>query len=187
MIYKKYEIHVQPQEFQELLRLPNTKVLFSLYTRLPGSPYDQLIRAMKFNPNPEIKIYVFIQLFDPYAELYYIARRMKCISNYRLDENGNTQIALQVDKMSFRFTGLDQLKYLSIQVPNQIFQEVAYRRNQISENRVRNDTANNEKAYRARPNYNPGPGQYHPPQSAPTRSNYHQITQTYDSQLPSRT
>ena len=191
LVYKKYGIQVQPQEFKELHRLPNNKVLFSLYNRLPRSPYDQLIHAMNSNPNPEIKIYVSIQLFEPYAELYYIARRLKfykCISNYRLDENGNTQIALQVDKMSFRFTGLDQLKYLGIQVPNQIFQEVAYRRNQISENRVKNDNANNEKANRARPNYNPGPGQYHhPPQSATTRSNYHQNTLTYNSHTPSST
>ena len=68
---------------------------------------------MNSNLQPHIKIYVTIQLFEPYAELFYIARRLKHyngISNYRLDENGNTQIALSPTTQSFKFTGLDQLQ-----------------------------------------------------------------------------
>ena len=116
---------------------------------MPGWAFDQFIRAMNSNPKPEVKVYVSIQLFEPFAELYYIARRLKYykyISNYRLDENGNTQIALQIDTMSFKFTGLDQLKALNISVPAQIYQEVAYRRNQIKENEARSAAINNEKA-----------------------------------------
>ena len=187
LIYRKYGIYVHPQELKELHRLPNNRVLFSLYSRLPGGSFEQLTRAMNSNPNPEIKIYVSIQLFEPYAELYYIARRLKfykCISNYRLDENGNTQIALHIDKMSFKFTGLDQLKYLNIQVPNQIYQEVAFRRNQICENSAKNVTANNEKAYKVRPNYNQGPGQNHPHQSFIAQSNQHQNPQTTNKSVP---
>ena len=158
LIYRKYGINVHPSELKALHRLPNNKILFSLYSRMPGRAFDQLVRAMNSNPKPEVKVYVSIQLFEPFAELYYIARRLKYykyISNYRLDENGNTQIALQIDTMSFKFTGLDQLKALNISVPAQIYQEVAYRRNQIKENEARSAAMNNEKAFKKRPNFVP--------------------------------
>ena len=57
--------------------------------------------------------------------------------------------------MSFKFTGLDQLKALNISVPAQIYQEVAYRRNQIKENEARSAAMNNEKAFKKRPNFVP--------------------------------
>ena len=158
LIYRKYGIHIHPNELKALHRLPNNKVLFSLIARMPGRSFDQLTYAMNSNPRPEVKVYVSIQLFEPFAELYYTARRSKhykLISNYRLDENGNTQIALQVDTMSFKFTGLDQLKALNVQVPAQIYQEVAYRRNQIRENEARSVAQNNEKAFKKRPNFVP--------------------------------
>ena len=97
LIEKKYGIHIQFSELKALHRLPNNRVLFSLQSRLPGQNFHKLIHAMNFNPNPGVKIYVSIQLFEPFSELYYIARRLKyykCITNYRLDENGNTNIAL---------------------------------------------------------------------------------------------
>ena len=97
LIYRKYGINVHPNELKTLHHLPNNKILFLLYSRMPGWAFDQFIRAMNSNPKPEVKVYVSIQLFEPFAELYYIARRLKYykyISNYRLDENGNTQIAL---------------------------------------------------------------------------------------------
>ena len=95
---------------------------------------------MNFNPNPSIRLYISIQLFEPFAERFYIARRLKyykCISNYRLDENGNTYISLQTDKMSFKFTGLDQLVSRNVNVPQQIHQEVNFRRNQAKENEAK--------------------------------------------------
>ena len=36
IIFKKYSIHVHPDELKVLHRLPNNKVIFSLYSRLPG-------------------------------------------------------------------------------------------------------------------------------------------------------
>ena len=156
LMYRKYGISMQYSEFKALHRLPNNKILFSLHSRLPGQSFHQLTRAMNFNPNPSLKAYVSIQLFEPFAELYYIARRLKhykCITNYRLDDNGNTHIAVQADKMSFKFTGIDQLQSLNIHIPQQLFEEVTYRRNQIKDNETRGVTINNEKAFKVRTNY----------------------------------
>ena len=110
---------------------------------------------MNSNPKPNIKVYVTIQLCDPYAELYYIARRLKhhkVISNYRLDENGSTQIALSPTTQSFKFTGLDQLAALHVTVPPQINDEINYRRAQIQQNEEKARNLNLEKARKARPN-----------------------------------
>ena len=97
-IHEKYGIWVYHQELKALHRLPNNKVIFSLHSRLPGCSFEKLIHAMNSNPKSHIKVYVTIQLFDPYSELFYIARRLKyynIITNYRLDENGHTNIALR--------------------------------------------------------------------------------------------
>ena len=99
IIFKKYAIHVHHDELKVLHRLPNNKVLFSLYSRLPGQVFERFTRAMNSNPKAEIKVYVSIQLFEPFSEIYYIARRLKyfnVITNYRLDENGATHIALNL-------------------------------------------------------------------------------------------
>ena len=106
MLYEKYGVHVYPTELKALHRLPNGKIFFSLSTRLPGQNFHNFVGLMNSNPNPHIKVFVTIQLFEPYAELFYLARRLKhysVISNYRLDENGNTQIALSPTTQSFRF------------------------------------------------------------------------------------
>ena len=94
-------------------------------------------------------MYILIQLFEPFAEQFYTARRLKCyksISNYRLDENGNTYISLQADRMSFKFIGLDHLYALNVNIPQQIYQEVDFRRNQAKENEAKNQAANNQKS-----------------------------------------
>ena len=164
IIHKKYGIRVQLSELKACHRLPNNKVFFSLLTRLPGQSFDQLTRAMNSNPKPEIRLYVSIQLFEPYAELYYVSRRLKfykTISNYRLDENGFSWISLQLGSMSFKFTGLEQLDALQVPIPPQIKQEIDYRRAQIKENEDKNWKLNNEKAFKDRPNYPPNPPQPH--------------------------
>ena len=100
-------------------------------------------------------MFVTIQLFEPYAELFYIARRLKhlnVISNYRLDENGNTQIALSVTTQSFRFTGLEQLESMQVVIPAQIRDEINYRREQLSQNEAKFASQNDEKARRLRAN-----------------------------------
>ena len=110
---------------------------------------------MSFNPKPNIKVYVTIQLCEPYAELYYIFRRLKhykVISNYRLDENGSTQIALSPTTQSFKFTGLDKLAVLQVQIPPQINDEINYRRGKKQQNEEKSRNLNLEKARKARPN-----------------------------------
>ena len=176
IIYEKYGIHVYPTELKALHRLPNGKILFSLSTRLPGQNFDNFTRHMNSNPNPHIKVFVTIQLFEPFAELYYIARRLKhynVISNYRLDENGNTQIALSPTTQSFRFTSLEQLESLQVKIPTQIREEINYRRNQISQNEEKTTKINNEKSQKPRPsNPAPRPPQqtYRPPTGRPPLS-----------------
>ena len=107
---------------------------------------------MNSNPKPNIKVYVTIQLCEPYAELHYIARRLKhykVISKYRLDENWGTQIALSPTTQSFKFTGLDQLAVI---IPPQMDEEIKYRRAQIQQNEEKSRNLNLEKARKARPN-----------------------------------
>ena len=72
---------------------------------------------MNSNPNKEVEVYISIQLFEPYSDLYYIARRLKfykLISYYRLDENVQTHIALREETKAFKFVNLDQLQQLNI-------------------------------------------------------------------------
>ena len=124
---------------------------------------------MNFNPKAHIKIYLTIQLFEPFAELHYISRRLKyhnVISNYRLDENGNSFIALNVNSQSFKFTELEQLEALEIAFPPQIKEEVNYRRTQIQQNEEKGARANNEKAFKQRPP-NPNDQNYQPLQRPP--------------------
>ena len=178
IIQDKYGIYVNPSELKALHRLPNGKILFSLASRLPGQNFDSFTRQMNYNPKPHIKIFVSIQLFEPFAELFYIARRLKhysVISNYRLDENGNTQISLSSTTQSFKFTGLDQLQSLQISIPPQISEEISYRRAQIQQNEEKSLKMNNEKSKMQRPN---------PPlsQGAPIRSNH----QNYQGPPPNR-
>jgi len=179
IIFEKYGVHVYPTELKALHRLPNGKVLFSLATRLPGQNFDKLTRLMNSNPNPHIKVFVTIQLFELYAELYYIARRLKhykVISNYRLDENGNTQIALSPTTQSFRFTSLEQLESLQVVIPPQIRDEIQYRRTQITQNEEKSVNLNNEKSKKQRPNLPSTPFLRPPPQ----------IQQNYGGPLASR-
>ena len=93
-------------------------------------------------------MYLNIQLFEPYAELHYIARRLKyhkLITNYRLDENGQTHIALTTNTLSFKFYGLEQLVTLGVNIPEQLRTEVDFRKNQIKQNEETNFTNNNKK------------------------------------------
>ena len=154
IIHQKYGIQVNHNELKSLHRLPNGKVFFTLSNILPGQTFDKFTKIMNSNPNPQIKVFVSIQLFEPYAELYYIARRLKhyqVISNYRLDENGNTQIALSPTTQSFKFTGLEQLQSLQVNIPQQINDEINFRRSQIKQNEEKTQNLNNEKSKKLRP------------------------------------
>ena len=158
IINHKYDINIHRSELKDLHRLPNGKVFFSQATRLPGQNFDKLTRLMNSNPKANVKVYVTIQLFEPYAELFYIARRLKShgtISNYRLESNGTTLIALTPNTQSFKFLGLDQLAGLQIIVPPQVKDEINYRRAQIKQNEDRSANLNNEKARKERPNLPP--------------------------------
>ena len=68
-IFEKYGVWVFPQEIKEIHRLPNNRVFFSLSSRLPGYSFGKLVYASNSNPKPRIKVYVGIQLFEPYKEL----------------------------------------------------------------------------------------------------------------------
>ena len=110
---------------------------------------------MNSNPKPELEIYLSIQLFEPYSDLYYIARRLKfhrVISYYRLDENGNSYIALNEQSKAFKFTSLYQLSQLQIEIPQELYNELheRRRRNFEYENKVADD--NLKKAFELRPN-----------------------------------
>ena len=88
------------------------------------------MRAINANPEPHINMYISSQLMPPYSELYYIARRLKqhqVINHYRLDENGNTHIALAEHLAAFKFTGFDQLRHLNVNVPQPLLAEVRMR------------------------------------------------------------
>ena len=158
LINEKYDLYVYPNELNALHRMPNNKVFFSLATRLPGQSFEKFCRLMNSNPRPDIRVFVTIQLCEPYAELYYISRRLKyykVISNYRLDENGSTQIALSPSTQSFKFTGLDQLETLQVEIPPQINEEISFRRAQIQQNEEKSRNLNIEKARKVRPNLPP--------------------------------
>ena len=91
------------EELKALHRLPGNKIFFSLFSRMPGTSYEKLINQMNSNPRPHIKVFMSIQLFEPFSQHYYLARRLKqlkVISNYRLDENGVTHIIVIVNKLS---------------------------------------------------------------------------------------
>ena len=86
---------------------------------------------MNSNPYPELETYVSIQLFEPYNDLFYIARRLKfykVISYYRLDENGHTHIALNENCRAFKFSNVDQLRQLNIAIPNEIYKDLYQRK-----------------------------------------------------------
>ena len=55
-------------------------------------------------------MYVGIQLFEPYKELHYIARKLKdhqLISNYRLDERNSAEEIPNCEVRDPEFTALD--------------------------------------------------------------------------------
>ena len=113
---------------------------------------------MNSNPRAGMKIYVSIQLFEPFSELFYIARRLKfhkSISYYRLDENGYTYIALNEQTKAFKFTSLDQLSSLNVQIPPNVINEVYERRNKINHNEKLSSEENLRKAFEPRPNIPP--------------------------------
>ena len=155
LVYTKYEFYIDQQEFKVVHRLPGNRILFALNNRLPGWSHEQLIRAMNSNPNSDIKVFVKIQLFEPYSELHYIARRLKhhqIITYYRLDDNGLTYIALNEQTRAFKFTGLQQLTQLQLEIPPEILAELSERRRRIAESDDKNTEENMKKAYEPRPN-----------------------------------
>ena len=155
VVYRKYEVDIYPQEFKALHRLAGDRILFTLNCMMPGWSYENLIRIMNSNPKPELEVYLNIQLFEPYSELYYIARRLKfyrVISYYRLDENGNSYIALNEQSKAFKFTSLHQLNQLQIEIPQDLYNELYERRNRTFENERKVAADNLKKAFEYRPN-----------------------------------
>ena len=157
MVFRKYHIDIHPSEFKVIHRLAGERILFALHNRLPGYGFDQLVRKMNSNPNPEVEVYASIQLFEPYSDLFYIARRLKylkVISYYRLDENGYTYIALNERSKAFKFTNMNQLNQLNISVPQEIYDDLYKKRIKNVELDNQNAALNLKKAYEERPNLN---------------------------------
>ena len=155
VVFRKYEVDIYPQEFKALHRLAGDRILFTLNCRMPGWSYEHLIRNMNSNPKPELEVYLSIQLFEPYSDLYYIARRLKfhrVISYYRLDENGNSYVALSEQSKAFKFTSLYQLQQLQIQIPQDLYNELYERRRRNIENENKVAADNLKKAFENRPN-----------------------------------
>ena len=151
-----------------------------MLTRLPGQNFEHLMRAVNANPEPHLKLYISSQLMPPYSELYYIARRLKhyqIINRYRLDENGNTHIALAEHLMAFRFTGFEQLRQLKVDVPQLLLDEVGRRAAQIKDSEIHSINMNTQKALQQRPNYVPRT-------TGPTPSPVHSHAQTRPSGAP---
>ena len=101
----------------------------------PGTALIKLVYTSNCNPKPRIKVYVGIQLFEHYKELHYITRKLKhhqVISNYRLDENGRTNIALRLNTKSFRFIGMEQLSVFGFELPQELLEEIQQRKSQIA-------------------------------------------------------
>ena len=153
LLFRKYDIFINPAEFKVIHRLAGDRILFALHSRLPGFGYDQLINIINSNPKPELQIYASIQLFEPYTDLFYIARRLKyfkVISYYRLDENGNTYIALSEKTKAFKFSNMKQLEQLGVQVPQEIYKELYERKCNNAELENQNAVQTLRKAYEER-------------------------------------
>ena len=157
-LHEKYGISLSYHELKALHRLPGNRIIFALHSRLPGMAYEQIINVMNTNPYRNFKVYVSIQLFEPFSELFFFARRLKhhkVIAYYRLDENGNTLIALNENSRNFKFTGVDQLVKLGVQVPGHVMDEVNERRTKILQSEQEAATKNTEKATMLKPERNP--------------------------------
>jgi hypothetical protein len=116
--------------------------------------YEQLINVMNTNPQRNFKVFVSIQLFELFQELYYFARRLKfhkVIGYYCLDANGNTWISLTENSINFKFAGLDQLAKLGVDVPGYILDEVNQRKSSIIQNEQEIIKQNFEKAFMEKP------------------------------------
>ena len=85
-LYQKYGVTLMYHDLKALHRLPGNRIIFALHSRLPGMIFEQLIKVMNSNPYPHLKVYVSIQLFEPFSELFFTARRLKqykAIAYYR--------------------------------------------------------------------------------------------------------
>ena len=106
------------------------------------------------NPQRNFKVFVSIQLFEPFQELYYFARRLKfhkVIGYYRLDANGNTWISLTENSRNFKFAGVDQLAKLGVDVPGYVLDEVNQWKSSIIQNEQEMIKQNFEKAFMEKP------------------------------------
>ena len=180
LVWRKYGLEIHPDEFKAMHRLPGDGILFVLNSRMPGWSYEQLVRWMNFNPKPEVEVYCCIQLFEPYSELFYIARRLKYYkvsSYYRLDENGYSYIALNEQSKAFKFTNLEQLIWLGLQVPQELQNELHERKRKMLENETQSTELNLRKAQEPRP--------YIPPKR-PTDPNQHHTQRTPPVQNPNQ-
>ena len=76
-MYRKYGVDIHPNEFKVLHRLAGGRILFALHSRIAGLGFDQIVQKMNSNPYPGLETYISIQLFEPYSDLFYVARRLK--------------------------------------------------------------------------------------------------------------
>ena len=130
-VWHKYGTFIQWEELQSLHRLPGNKIFFSLFSRMPGTTFEKLISHMNSNPNPNVRIYISIQLLEPFNQIFYLARKLKqnrVISNYRLDENGVTHVALSQEHKTFRLHGVEQLQRMKINLPPDLLRELEMRK-----------------------------------------------------------
>ena len=107
LIWEKHNIELNWHHMKALHRLPGNSIIMVMNTRMPGSAFQALITAVNSNPNPRIKIYLNLQLMEPFDMMHYAARKLKAqgvISYYKLDENGDSWISISQDKYSFKFT-----------------------------------------------------------------------------------
>ena len=66
-------------------------------------------------------------LSEPFDMLHYVARKLKAdnlISFYRLDENGYSWISMGEDKQFFKFTSVQQLDTIGINLPDRLKEEL---------------------------------------------------------------
>ena len=128
VVWDKYGVSLIWEHMRALHRTRSGGIIFSLYSRMPGALYESLIRVINSNPNRNIRVYVNIQLMEPFDMLFYIARKLKqqkLISYYRLDDNGYTWLSLSDQHNTYKFTSFNQLDLLGLDVPEALKKEMA--------------------------------------------------------------
>ena len=126
-VWEKYGVSMLLDHMKVLHRTGSGGIIFTLYGRMPGSLFESLMRVINSNPNRNIRVYLNIQLMEPFNFLYFMARRLKqykLISYYRLDDNGYTWMSLSDQLNTFKFTSFNQLDLLGLVLPEALRKEL---------------------------------------------------------------